>query len=105
MTMKPSWAFCVHCRKERTELNEWEKLRRQAESLKQQYPKGTVIRLRSMNNEPDMPEGITGRVTFVDDIGQIHMAWENGHSLPLVASEDSFQVISRPEINRDEPCR
>ena len=102
--MTPSWAFCALCRKEMTSLNEWEKLRRQAETLKKQYPKGTVIRLCSMNNEPDMPEGLVGHVTFVDDIGQIHMAWENGRSLPLVASEDSFQVVSRPKT-RDDPCR
>ena len=85
-------------------MTDLEKLYRQVKSLKQQYPKGTMIRLHSMNNEPDMPEGLVGWVTHVDDIGQIHMAWENGRSLPLVASEDSFQVVSRPKT-RDDPCR
>lgn len=105
MKMTPSWAFCAHCRKEMTSLNEWEKLRRQAESLKKQYPKGTVIRLRRMNNEPDMPEGLTGTVTLVDDIGQIHMAWENGSGLPLVMGQDCFEVVRKPAKNKDEPCR
>lgn len=39
MTMTPSWAFCGLCRKEMTSLNEWEKLRRQAETLKKSIRK------------------------------------------------------------------
>ena len=46
-----------------------------------------------------------GRVTVVDDIGQIHVTWENGSSLALVVSEDSFQVLEKPPVQRDELCR
>ena len=40
-----------------------------------------------------MPEGTEGTVDMVDDIGQIHMKWDNGRTLALVPGEDSFSVI------------
>lgn len=88
-----------------TELNEWVKCYFQPESVRQRYPKGTVIRLYSMDKEPDMPEGLTGTVTMVDDIGQIHMVWENGSTLALMEGVDCFQAISRPTKKRNEPSR
>ena len=86
-------------------MNEWERLRRQAERVKQQFPKGTRIQLDSMAGEPDMPPGLKGEVAFVDDIGQIHMKWENGRSLALNVDEDSFTVLSVPKKKRDDMSR
>ena len=34
-----------------------------------------------------------GEVDFVDDIGTIHMRWDNGRALGIVPGEDSFTVL------------
>lgn len=82
-------------------MNEWERLSRQAKAIKQRYPKGTQVCLGHMEGEKDMPFGLKGTVSFVDDIGQIFVSWENGRSLPLNTEVDSFQVLSRPKKERD----
>lgn len=38
-------------------------------------------------------KGDCGTVMFVDDMGTIHMSWDSGSSLGLIASEDYFHVI------------
>ena len=65
--------------------------------IKEQYPVGTRIRLNHMSDPQAVPDGTEGTVTYVDDIGQIGMKWDNGRTLPLVPNEDSFSVISHPE--------
>ena len=52
--------------------------REQIERLKERYPAGTVVRLGQMEGEHQMPSGMEGKVIDVDDIGQIHVEWENG---------------------------
>ncbi|NNJ30571.1 DUF4314 domain-containing protein [Lacrimispora defluvii] len=71
---------------------------KQVQRIKEQYPKGTRIRLVGMDDPyaPIMP-GTEGTVNFVDDAGQIHMKWDNDRSLALIPGEDSFSVIFRPE--------
>jgi len=63
------------------------------ELLRLAYPKGTKIRLCEMVGEPQMPYGLEGTVHHIDDIGQIHVNWENGSSLAL-QDHDTFSVIS-----------
>ena len=64
------------------------------EQLRKQYPVGTKIRLISMRNEkyPILP-GTIGEVTHIDDMGSIHMKWQNGSSLALIPKVDSFKVL------------
>ena len=61
---------------------------------KEMYPKGTRIELISME-DPFAPieSGTKGTVVLVDDMGQIHMKWDNGRTLALVPGEDSFRKI------------
>lgn len=66
--------------------------------IKEMYPKGTPIRLYSMEGEPQMPPGMKGKVRLVDDIGQIHMSWENGSTLPLNTEKDQFDILIPEEI-------
>lgn len=40
-----------------------------------------------------MQSGLIGKVEYVDDIGQIHVQWENGSSLALNADIDKFEII------------
>ena len=62
------------------------------EHLKTKYKKGVRVKLISMEGEPQMPEGLNGVVTLVDDMGQIHVEWENGSTLALNIDCDSFIV-------------
>ena len=63
------------------------------EQLRKQYPKGTKLQLISMRNEkyPILP-GTVGEVTHIDDIGNIHVRWQNGSSLAIIPEVDSFRV-------------
>jgi hypothetical protein len=37
--------------------------------------------------------GTRGEVDFVDDIGTIHVRWENGRYLGLIEEIDRFKII------------
>ena len=62
--------------------------------LRKQYPIGTKIQLISMRDEkyPILP-GTIGEGTHIDDMGSIHMKWQNGASLALSPEVDSFKVL------------
>ena len=68
--------------------------RKMVNFIREQYPPGTRIRLNAMDDPyaPILP-GTEGEVDFVDDIGTIHMKWDNGRSLALIPGEDSFTVL------------
>ena len=76
--------------------------REEVERIKEKYPKGTPIRLYSMEGEHTVPPGSRGVVDHVDDIGQIHMKWENGSSLALNVEEDSFDIITQQDVNSEK---
>ena len=68
------------------------------ELIKRQYPAGSRVELRSMDDPlSPVPAGIKGTVLFVDDAGQIHMQWDNGRTLALVPGVDSFVRINEQE--------
>lgn len=71
--------------------------RKEVERIKEKYPKGTPIHLYSMEGETAVPPGSRGVVDYVDDIGQIHMKWENGSSLALNVEEDRFDIITQQD--------
>lgn len=79
--------------------------REQIERLKERYPAGTVVRLGQMEGEHQMPSGMDGKVTGVDDIGQIHVEWENGSTLALNVEEDDFTVVPQKETLSEKKCR
>lgn len=58
--------------------------------LREEHPPGTRIVLESMNDPHAPPSGTKGTVAYVDDMGQIGMNWDNGSSLSLMPSLDSF---------------
>ncbi len=63
------------------------------ERLKTKYPKDTAIELEHMEGEDQMLSGLKGKVLAVDDIGQIHVEWENGSTLALDVEADRFHTI------------
>lgn len=67
-------------------------------TIKDKYPKGTKILLHEMRGEDPvrMYDGLMGTVSSVDDIGQIHVDWDNGSTLALSIDDDEFEIIDRP---------
>lgn len=72
--------------------------RQQVENLRERYPVGARVVLHHMD-DPDapVPPGTKGTVTYVDDMGQIGVNWDNGSGLSLVPGEDTFSKVSEPE--------
>ena len=80
-------------------MNEFERVSRYAERIQKQYPEGTRILLNTMNDPyAPSPSGTRGTVDFVDDVGQIHMKWDNGRTLAIVPSEDDFRKLTEEEL-------
>lgn len=84
--------------------------RNQVERIKNSYPIGTRIELIStMDDVQGVEKGTKGTVIGVDDIGIIHMKWDNGRGLGLIPGEDNFKVLSRPQEaemkGSDEPSK
>lgn len=61
--------------------------------IKSKYKSDMRIRLINMSGEPQMYCGLKGTIHIVDDMGQIHVKWDNGSSLALNIDVDSFEVI------------
>ena len=68
-------------------------MRDEVKMYKEMYPKGTRIELISMEDAQAVPPGTKGTVQCVDDMGTIHMKWDNGRGLGLIPGEDSFRKI------------
>jgi len=54
---------------------------------------GKRVKCISMNDPYPVPPGTKGTIKYIDDIGTIHVKWDNGSSLGLVPSEDEFIFI------------
>jgi hypothetical protein len=55
--------------------------------------KGKRIRLIKMDDIQAPPPGTMGTIKFIDGIGQIHIAWDNGSSLAVQPENDEYQII------------
>lgn len=56
--------------------------------LKEEYPKGTRVKLMQMDDAYAPPAGTLGRVQHVDATGSIHVKWDNGSSLAVLYGVD-----------------
>ena len=62
--------------------------------LREKYPIGTMVRLISMNDEQAPPVGIIGEIQFVDDVGSVHIHWQNGSSLAVIPDVDVVEILT-----------
>ena len=61
--------------------------------IRENYQKGTKIKLIKLYDLQAPEPGTIGEVAFVDDAGQIHMKWPSGSSLSLNVGVDEFQLL------------
>lgn len=65
--------------------------------LEEKYPEGCRVKLVKMDDSQAPPEGTKGTVRFIDDIGTIHVKWDNGSSLGVVFGEDECEKLEEEE--------
>ena len=66
---------------------------RNIQFLKDLYSTGTRVKLVEMNDIQAPPIGTLGTVMYVDDIGTIHIKWDNGSTLGAAYPEDRVTKI------------
>lgn len=70
--------------------------------IKERYPVATRIQLINMDDAQSIPGGTVGTVYYVDDIGQLHMKWDNGRSLALIPNVDQFVIVQEEIQEQDQ---
>ena len=84
-------------------MNEWERIHRQAERYKREYPVGTRITVLQMGDDPRPVEnGTRGTVRVVDDMGTVHCDFDNGRRLGLIPGEDIFRRLTDAELAEEQ---
>lgn len=76
--------------------------KQQIKEIRENYPPGTRIELIHMDDQYAVPAGTRGSVNYVDDAGQIHVAWDNGRSLAIVPQVDNFRKLTPQEIQKEQ---
>ena len=65
------------------------------EFYKEHYPVGTRVQLDSMGDDPrPVPAGTKGTVVAVDDMGTVHVNFDNGRALGVCPEVDKFHKIT-----------
>jgi hypothetical protein len=67
--------------------------RETVERIRKQYPADCRVELLKMDDPQAPPIGTKGTVRYVDDLGSVGVAWDNGSSLQVVYSEDLCRKI------------
>lgn len=63
-------------------------------ALNEKYPKGTRVKMIEMRQDAHpVPFGTMGTVVGVDDLGTIHVLWDNHSTLGIVEDIDEFEII------------
>lgn len=66
----------------------------QLKVIRKAYPYGTRVELISMGEDPaPIQPGTRGRVHNVDDIGTIHIDWDNGRQIGIVYGVDRIRRL------------
>ena len=63
------------------------------EHIRSKYPKGTRVRLVSMDDRQAPPKGTLGTVYGGDDVGSILVHWDTGSSLSVIYNVDVCEIV------------
>jgi hypothetical protein len=70
---------------------------KEVEMIRKIYPEGTRIEVVSLCDPYlKLPPGSRGTVSFVDDIGTIHVNWDSGSLLGLINGQDRYKKVTTP---------
>lgn len=65
----------------------------EVQQIKEKYVAGLKVELIKMYDLQAPPPKIRGFIDFVDDVGTLHIRWENGSTLGLKIGVDEFKII------------
>lgn len=68
--------------------------KRTIDNMRLSFPRGCRVELIRMDDPQAPPIGTLGTVKAVDDIGTIHVAWDNGSSLGVVLGVDDCRKVN-----------
>lgn len=74
------------------EMITWNDLYKASKFLKENLNIGSVVTLHNMHGEPQMPKGLKGTISGVDDAANIEVNWENHSRLTLDVFLDDFII-------------
>lgn len=74
-----------------------------ADKMRDRFPAGTRVEIDYMDDPDAILPGTKGTVDHIDDVGQIHVNWDNGRYIAIIPEEDSFHKII--EKGRDNGAR
>lgn len=67
--------------------------KRTIERLRAMFPQGCRVELLQMDDPQAPPIGTQGTVIGVDDLGTVHVKWDNGSCLGVAYGEDDCRRI------------
>lgn len=84
-------------------MNDFERLSRMANQIKERYPEGTRILLIEMGDDDPrpIPPNTRGTVDFVDDMGTVHCKFDNGRKLGLAYGVDRYRKLTEQELEEE----
>lgn len=59
-----------------------------------------IVLLHTTDPYTSIPQGTQGTVAYVDDVETIHVNWDNGGTLGIVAEEDRAVLLLNPRSDR-----
>lgn len=68
--------------------------RETVERVRREYPAGTRVILRKMDDPQAPPIGTLGTVLAVDDTASLIVRWDNGSGLNVVYGEDYAEKVT-----------
>ena len=71
------------------------------EKLRNEYPVGSRVILKKMDDAQAPPVGTKGFVKGVDDIGNVLMRWDTGSGLNVIYNEDKIEKVKCKKCGKD----
>jgi len=63
-------------------------------AIREKYKTGSTVQLVSMEDYQAPKVGTKGKVIDVDDMGTVHVKWENGSTLGVIIGVDEVVLLS-----------